>query len=60
MVVAKPALLLHVEDGHDGPDGGGEEGGQPAGQQVDPVVGGGVGEEHIDHQDIVEVQSLPF
>ena len=60
MVVAKPALLLHVEAGHDGPDGGGEERGQPAGQQVDPVVRGGVGEENIDHQDVVEVKALPF
>ena len=58
MVVTKPTLVFHVEDGHHGPDGGGDERRHPASHQVDPVVVGGVVEENIDHQDIVQVQSL--
>ena len=60
VIVAKPALVLHVQAGHDGPDGGGEEGGQPADQEVDPVVGRGVVEENVHHQDIVEVETLNY
>ena len=60
MIVTEPTLVLHVEDGHDGPDGGGEQRSQPAHQEVDPVVCAGIGEENIDHQDIVEVQTLNY
>ena len=58
MVVTEPTLVLHVEAGHHGPEDGGEERGQPAHHQVDPVVVGGVVEEDIHHQDIVQVETL--
>ena len=60
VVVTKPTLVLHVEAGHHSPDGGGDQRGQPAHQQVDPVVVGGVVEEHIDHQDVVQVETLNY
>ena len=60
MVVTKPTLVLHVEPGHHGPHGGGQQGSQPAHQQVDPVVVGGIVEEDIDHQDVVEVETLNY
>ena len=58
MVVPKPTLVVHVDEGHGGPDDRGQQRSQPADQQVYTVVGGGVVEENIDHQDVVEVESL--
>ena len=74
MVVTKPApvcnkvvkylqtriilQMVHVVESHGGPDRGADERGHPPNQKVHAVVGVGVGEEHVDHQDVVQVKAL--
>ena len=58
MVVTKPTLVLHVEAGHHSPHRGCQQRRQPADQQVDPVVVGGIVEENIHHQYVVQVETL--
>ena len=50
--------MLHVDGSHTGPDSCGQQGRCPAKHQVQPVVVGGVVQENIDHQNVVEVQTL--
>ena len=60
MVVTEPTLVLHVEASHHSPHRGGHQRRQPADQQVDPVVVGGIVEENIHHQDVVQVKTLNY
>ena len=50
--------MFHVDGSHAGPGGGGQEGRRPAKHQVQSVVVGRVVQENIDHQNVVEVQTL--
>ena len=53
-------ILLWVEGvlGDDGPGWDGEEGEEPAHEEVEGVVPVGVGQEHVHHQDVVHMQTL--
>ena len=50
--------MLHFDSSDDSPRNCAEEGGNPAKDEVHAVVGGGVVEEHIYNQDIVEMKTL--
>ena len=58
VVVSEPTLVVHVEEGHAGPEAGGEERGEPANQEVDLLVTAGVGQKDVHNQNIVKVESL--
>ena len=47
--------MLHVVESHDGPSGRADHGGHPTNEEVHPVVGVGVGQEHVEHQDVVQM-----
>ena len=50
--------MIHVIECQDSPRRGANEWGHPTNEKIHAMVGVGVGQEHVDHQDVVEMEAL--